>query len=133
MNRKQHCAMGILLALVCAAGAQQSAPAPLDKAAHPVAANLALLTAKLDLTADQQEKVRPILQELHQAMVKLAHDEGISPDERMGKMRDSFYRTDHELRPILNDEQKAKLDQIEHEPHSDLHHQLSEGALPPAQ
>jgi periplasmic protein CpxP/Spy len=82
---------------------------------------LTFLTGKLDLTSDEQSKIKPILQELHDATVKLVQDDGLSHDERMSKIRDSHYVADRKIRVILNDDQKTKLDQIEQEPHPELH------------
>jgi Spy/CpxP family protein refolding chaperone len=86
---------------------------------------LKVLTAKLDLTGDQQERVKPILQELHDATVKLAQDESMSHEERLSKVRDSRYTADKKIRAILNDDQKKKLDRVEQGPHPELHGDLS--------
>ena len=78
-----------------------------ENAGVPTAeAQLKFLSAKLDLTGDQQEKIKPILQELHDATVKLVRDENMSREERLGKVRDSRYTADKKLRAILNDDQK---------------------------
>jgi hypothetical protein len=45
----------------------------------------------------------------------------MSQEERMGKVRASREKADKKIREILNDDQKKKLDQLEHEPHSGLH------------
>ena len=39
-------------------------------------------------------------------------------------------KADKKIREILNDDQKKKLDQLEQEPHSELHGNLN-GATPP--
>jgi hypothetical protein len=57
--------------------------------------------------------------------VKLVQDENMSRDERMSKVRDSRYAADKKIRAILNDDQKKKLDQLEQEPHSELHGKVS--------
>jgi hypothetical protein len=48
----------------------------------------------------------------------------------MGHVRASREKADKKIREILNDDQKKKLDQLEHEPHSGLHGKLN-GATPP--
>jgi hypothetical protein len=83
--------------------------------------HLKVLTEKLDLTGDQQAKIKPILQELHDATQKLMQDESMSREERMGKVRACREKADKKIREILNDDQKEKLDQLEQEPHSGLH------------
>jgi hypothetical protein len=82
---------------------------------------LKFLAATLDLTGDQQEKIKPILQELHDRTVQLVQDENMSREERLGKVRDSRYTADKKLRATLSDDQKKKLDQVEQEPHPELH------------
>ena len=86
-----------------------------------VQGHLKVLTEKLALTSDQQTKIKPILQELHDATQKLEQDESMSREERMGKVRASREKADKKIREILNDEQKKKLDQLEQQPHPELH------------
>lgn len=86
-----------------------------------VQGHLKVLTEKLGLTGDQQAKIKPILQELHDATQKLMQDETMSRDERLDKVRPSREKADKKIREILNDDQKKKLDQLEQEPHSGLH------------
>ena len=87
---------------------------------------LKFLSGKLDLTSGQQEKIKPILQELHDASVKLVRDGTKPRDERLSRMQDSHYAADKKIRAILTDDQKTKLDQIEQEPHPELHGNISE-------
>jgi hypothetical protein len=58
---------------------------------------------------------------LHDATVKLVQDENISREERQSKVGDSRLTADRKIRAILNDDQKKKLDQVEQEPHPELH------------
>jgi Spy/CpxP family protein refolding chaperone len=90
--------------------------------------HLKVLAEKLDLTVDQQAKIKPILRELHDATQKLMRDESISREERMGNVRVCREKADKKIREILNDDQKKKLDQLEQEPHPELH---GNGATPP--
>jgi Spy/CpxP family protein refolding chaperone len=87
--------------------------------------HLKVLTGRLDLTGDQQAKIKPILQKLYEATQKLVQDEGLSPDERLNKVRAWREKTDKKMREILNDDQKKKLDQLEQGPHPELHGNLS--------
>ena len=86
---------------------------------------LKFLAGKLDLTSVQQEKIKPILQELHDATVKLVQDENMSREERLSKVRDSRFTADKKIRATLNDDQKKKLDQLEQEAHPELHGDVS--------
>ena len=92
---------------------------------------LKVLTQKLDLSVDQQSKVKTILQELHDASLKLMRDENISQDELLSKVRPLRMNADKKVREILSDDQKKKLDQYLQGPHSEMHGNLS-GATPPA-
>jgi len=71
---------------------------------------LKVLTEKLDLTGDQQAKIKPILQELHDATQKLVQGESML---RLGNVRAWREKADKKVREILNDDQKKKLDQLE--------------------
>ena len=135
MNHIRLLAIGSTLMLALTTVAQQattSADSPTNRASPgphagvPTAeVQLKFLAAKLDLTGDQQEKIKPALQELHDATVKLVQDENMSREERLSKVRDSRYVADKKIRAILNDEQKQKLDQVEQEPHPELHGSVS--------
>jgi Spy/CpxP family protein refolding chaperone len=94
--------------------------------------HLKLLTAKLDLTAEQQDKIKPILQDLHDATQKLVDDQTESRDERLAHVRPLRYKADKEICEVLNDDQKKKLDQLEQQSHAELHGNLN-GATPPPQ
>jgi hypothetical protein len=48
-------------------------------------------------------------------------DESLSREERLGVVRACREKADKKVREILNDDQKKKLDQLEHDPHSELH------------
>jgi hypothetical protein len=94
----------------------------------PVEAHLKLLTEKLDLTEQQQTKARPILREMNEAEQKIKADGNLSQQERLQKVRPFREKADKKLRKFLSDDQKAKLDQLEHQPHSELHDNLSGAA-----
>jgi hypothetical protein len=92
---------------------------------------LKVLTQKLDLSVDQQPKVKTILQELHDASLKLMQDESTSHEELLSKVRPLRMNADKKIREILSDDQKKKLDQYLQGPHAETHGNLS-GATPPA-
>jgi Spy/CpxP family protein refolding chaperone len=92
---------------------------------------LKVLTEKLDLTGDQQAKVRPILQELQDATQKFKQDKSMSREELLDKVRPLRVKADKRIREILNNEQKKKLDQYLQGPHPEMHGNLS-GATPPS-
>ncbi len=134
MNRTRSLATAFLMLAMSAVGQQATtraggstkSAASQQTLAPTAQEQLTFLTAKLALTGEQQDKVKPILRELHDATVKLVHDETLSREERLGKIKDSHYTADKKIRLILNDDQKKNLDQVEQEPHPELHGNLSD-------
>jgi Spy/CpxP family protein refolding chaperone len=145
MNRLRYLAIATMLIVALTAPAQQTATGPggTDKEEHgqrgaqgdvpKVAQQLKVLTEKLDLTGDQQARIKPILQELHDATLKLVQDKSLSREERLAKVRPHRYKADKQIREILNDDQKKKLDQYEQGPHSEMHGNLSGAISSPPQ
>ncbi len=68
------------------------------------------LTTKLNLTADQQAKVKAILQENHQKMETTMKDESLSKEDRHAKMMSMHESVHAKVREVLTDEQKPKFD-----------------------
>jgi Spy/CpxP family protein refolding chaperone len=136
-------AIGTMLLVALTAPAQQTATAPgrTDKEEHgkrgadggvpTVATQLNVLTEKLDLADDQQARIKPILENLHDATQKLVEDKSLSPEERLAKVRLQRYKVDKQIRESLSDDQKKKLDQYLQGPHSEMHGSLSGAASPP--
>jgi len=94
---------------------------------------LKTLTEKLNLTADQQPKVKTILQELHDATQRIMQDKTVSRDQLLDKVRPLRMKANNQLREILSDDQKKKLDQYLQGPHPDMHGTLEPKAPPAAQ
>jgi hypothetical protein len=133
MNQFRLIGVGMMLMLAMTMTAQQAPPSA-DKPADnphsgrgvnngfpPVEDHLKMLSEKLALTADQQAKARPILQQMHDTTQKVMQNKKISDPERTSKLRACHLRADTKLREILNDDQKQKLDQLEQDAHMDLH------------
>jgi Spy/CpxP family protein refolding chaperone len=116
MNRNRLLAIATALALALPAIAQESAIPP----AHhlpTVDQHLKVLSEKLNLTADQQEKARPILKEMQDAMQKVMNDKSLTPEQMHEQMRPARAKADKEMREFLTDEQKKTLDELESHPH----------------
>jgi Spy/CpxP family protein refolding chaperone len=79
---------------------------------HGHAFGLRGLTAKLDLTADQQTKVQPIL-DAAKPQIAAIHQEA------MQKMQTVMNSTLSQIRPMLNPDQQKKLDAIQ-KAHQDM-------------
>jgi Spy/CpxP family protein refolding chaperone len=138
MNRIRFFAIGSMMLFAPGMLAQQTAPtgepargAAQDVVLPDVGDQLRVLTQKLDLSVDQQPKVKTILQELHDASLKLMQDESTSHEELLSKVRPLRMNADKKIREILCDDQKKKLDQYLQGPHSEMHGNLS-GATPHA-
>lgn len=138
MNRIRLLAIGSMLMLAPAMLAQQTAqPGGSAKGAAQgldlpkVEEQLKVLTQKLELTVDQQPKVKTILQELHDATQKLMQDETTSHEQLLDHVRPLRLKADKQLREILSDEQKKKLDLYLRGPHPEMHGTLH-GTTPPA-
>lgn len=128
MNHVRFFAIGAVLPFAITAAAQQTGTSTgtFDKADLPSAQEqLKVLTQKLDLSSDQQAKIKPVLEQLHDATLKIMEDRRLSHDERLAKVRPWRYEADKKIRAILNEDQKRKLDEYEHGPHPEVHGKLS--------
>lgn len=136
MNRHRFLLFTIGTALIFAIGtyaqqarttagaATKNTSAGEDAGLPSVEAQLKVLTEKLSLTNLQQNKIKPILKELHDTTEKLAQDKNLSHEERLAEVRPQRYKADERIRAILKDEQKKKLDQYEQGPHAEMHGNL---------
>ncbi len=79
---------------------------------HGHALGLKGITEKLDLTAEQQAKVQPILDQA-KPQIATIHQEA------MQKMHTVMNNTLSQIRPLLNADQQSKLDAIE-KAHQDM-------------
>lgn len=140
MSRYRLLMMGTILACAVAAHAQQTTTADPpakgvsgggDAGLPTVEMQLQVLTEKLSLSGDQQNKIKPILKELHDATEHLAQDKSLSQEERLAQVRPQRFKADKKIREILSDEQIKKLDQYLAGPHTEMHGNLS-GAKTPA-
>ncbi|HLJ86455.1 MAG TPA: hypothetical protein VKZ53_06505 [Candidatus Angelobacter sp.] len=73
------------------------------------------LTQKLNLSADQQTKVKSIVEDIHQQANAVMKDESLSQDDRRSKMRTLHENGMSRVREVLNDDQKKKFDQMRDE------------------
>jgi protein CpxP len=73
------------------------------------------MTKALNLTTDQQSKVRNILEEQRKQMDQLRADSSLSQDARFGKMHDIHQNSSTQIKALLNPDQQQKFDQMEQE------------------
>ena len=75
------------------------------------------MSEKLSLTDDQKVKVRKIAEDTHKKMDDLHADTSMSREDRMAKARSMHDNAMAQVRAILNDDQKKKLDEWQKEMH----------------
>jgi len=73
------------------------------------------LTKKLDLTDDQQTKLKPILEDQHKQMEQIHNDSSLSRDDRFSKMQQVWQTTDTQIKALLTPDQQKKFDQMRQE------------------
>ena len=138
MNHIHSLAIWSMLTFAPVLLAQQTSTEPGRPLEGPVMASdlpdvgnqLKVLTEKLDLTADQQPKVKTILQELHDATQKIMQEKTISRDQLLDKIRPLRMSANSKIRELLSDEQREKLDQYLQGPHPDMHGTMQPKAPP---
>jgi hypothetical protein len=133
MNRIRLLATGTVLMFALNTTAQQSAtsPDPHAAAVAPVEQHLKMLSEKLALTTEQQEKARPILQAMRDGTQKLEDDQSLTPDQRQAGMHALFMKSDKEVRVFFTDDQKKKLDEMEAQMHGPHDHPSRTTSAPP--
>jgi len=72
-----------------------------------------MLTKKLNLTADQQNQILPILTSRQEQMQSIRADASLSPQDRRAKMRAAREDSDTKIRGLLTDDQKKSYDQMQ--------------------
>lgn len=114
MNRVRFLSIAAMLVFAVAALAQQatqSAPAP-----HKMPSaedHLKMLSEKLNLTDEQQDQIRPIIQEMTDTAQKAMNDQSLTREERMRAVHEAMMKADKQARQYLTDEQKKTLDDME--------------------
>ena len=73
------------------------------------------LTKKLQLTDEQQPKIKAILQGQRDQMKALMEDSSATREEKMPKMKEIHESSSAKIKAILTDEQKIKYDKMEQE------------------
>lgn len=71
-----------------------------------------MLAEKLNLTEDQQARVKSILVGQHQQMRAIMDDSSLSQEDKKSKMHSLRDATHSKIRDILNDDQKQKFDRM---------------------
>jgi Spy/CpxP family protein refolding chaperone len=72
-----------------------------------------MLSDRLNLTADQQTKIKPILEDQRTQAQALRKDDSLSDDDRRTKMRALRESTNSKIRDVLTDDQKKQFDEMQ--------------------
>lgn len=87
----------------------------------------ARLTKLLNLTEEQQGKVKAILEEQHQQMSKMREDSSIAREDRFAKMKEMREKVHNQIKDVLNEDQKKRFAEWEQQ-RGDRMRQRREGA-----
>ena len=124
-------------ALALAGWAQQTAPPQSEehgqragRAMPSVDDQVAAMTDELNLTADQQAKIKPLLQDQHDQMQGLMRDTSLSADDRRAKARSVHQTTAAKVREVLNDDQKKKYDAWQQEMREKMRQHMEDSEPP---
>jgi len=123
-----------------AAFAQQDSPAPPDAAAQQGGGHrqpptpdeqVARMTKRYNLSADQQAQIKPIIADQQQKMMALREDSSLSRDDKMAKMKSIHEDSSTKIQAVLNDTQKAQFAQDQQKMQERM--MQRGGGAPPAQ
>ena len=70
------------------------------------------LTKKLNLSDDQQAKLKPILEDQRKQMDAIRSDSSLSRQDRFGKMQELRQSSDTQIKSVLNDDQQKNFDKM---------------------
>jgi len=71
------------------------------------------MTQQLNLTADQQQKIKPILEQEQQQMQTLHGDTSMSQQDRMSMMQQIRQGTNDQIKSVLNPDQQQKFAEMQ--------------------
>lgn len=93
------------------------------------------LTKSLNLTADQQTQIKPILENQQQQMMQLHQDSSLSRDDKMAKAKSLHADTTTKIEAVLNDQQKQKYEEMQQKMQERMQQRMQGGAgtPPPSQ
>ena len=75
------------------------------------------LTKKLNLSDDQQAKLKPILEDQHKQMEAIHNDSSLSREDRFSKMQTLRESSDTQIKSVLNEDQQKNFDKMREEQH----------------
>lgn len=120
MRKSLVCAM-LALTLACGGSALYAQQDNMSQSGQAMAPGMKMspdqrlqhMTKMLNLTDDQQQKIKPILENESQQMQSLQQDTTMSQQDRWGKMRQIRTQTREQIKPILTADQQQKWEQMQ--------------------
>jgi len=91
---------------------------------------LQMLTKQLNLTDDEQAKIKPILIDEQKKMEDLRNDSTLSRQDRFQKMRDIREDSSKQIRSNLDETQQKKFDDIQKEQQKRMQERRNSGGGP---
>ena len=92
---------------------------------------VARMTKRYNLSADQQTQIKPIVADAQQKMMALREDSSMSRDDKMAKMKSIHEDSNTKIQAVLNDTQKAQFAQDQQKMQERM--MQRGGGAPPAQ
>ena len=92
-----------------------------------------MMAKHLNLSADQQAKVKDILSSEQAQMQKLHQDSSLSQEDRRSKMMDLHKTSNDQIRALLNPDQQKKFDEMQNKREQSMqnhHHDQGMGTTP---
>ncbi len=96
-------------------------------------AQLEHLTKQLDLSADQQAQIKPILESRDQQAKQLWQDQSLAPQDRHAKMKAIQEDSKTKIEAVLNDTQKQKYEAMQARMQERMQENRQGGQTPQAQ
>ena len=110
-------AIMVVTPVVMAVAAQQQEEQVMNKEVPgpqpPTDRMLALYTRKLNLTPDQQARMKPLLEERQQKLTALRNDSSVRGGQRLRQVKQIREDEDKKINTILSDDQKKQYAQLE--------------------
>ena len=101
-----------ILAGVCAAGLALAEPQRQQRGPEH---RMEMLSKRLNLTADQQAKLLPIITDRQQQMRAIFQDSSLSREDRMAKLKAIRKDSNAKIEALLTDQQKQNFEQLRQE------------------
>jgi periplasmic protein CpxP/Spy len=141
--RNKLCTLALAGLLTVAGGAalaQDNAAPPAPPQGHGYGhhdmnpdAQLQHLTKQLDLTAEQQTQIKPILENRDTQMKQIWQDQSLAPADRHAKVKALQEDSKGKIEAVLNDTQKQKYEAMQAKMQEHAHEHLQGGEAPAAQ